>query len=541
MDTRIAVPAPDDAPAPARARVAGTLPVAAIAGLVVLWLAATAWLRPLMLPDEGRYVSVAWSMLRSGDWLTPTLNGLPFFHKPPLFYWITAASMAVFGPSEWAARAAPLIGSTLAAMSMYLFLRRWSSERAARVALLALLAQPLFYVGGQFANLDMLVAGCITATIALAAHSCLSFEQGLPRGGALAGAYAMAAAGVLAKGLIGAVLPALVLLAWLLARRRWRTMGSLLSLPGLALFLLICGPWFVAMQARFDGFLNYFFVVQHFQRFAAGGFNNVQPFWFYPVLLLLFGLPWLPWLARSLARQAAGPDDDGALRLLLVLWAALVVGFFSLPQSKLAGYVLPAIPPLAALVAVGLLKRGDPSRRELRWWHAAVATGALVSVGIVVAVTLLPQNSMRGLSASLVAQRAPQDPIFMLGKMYYDVPVYAGLSEPVHVVEDWKSADATVQDNGRKELADAGQFAPELAARLLVNEAALPAALCAARTSWVIGPVKAAEQFPFLAAARVGYAASDATLWRVDSTSPAVANALECYRSRRREAATPAQ
>ncbi|MDQ2780516.1 MAG: glycosyltransferase family 39 protein, partial [Pseudomonadota bacterium] len=124
-------------------------------------LAATAWLRPLMLPDEGRYVGVAWEMLRSGDWLVPRLNGLPFFHKPPLFYWITAASMSVFGLHEGVARAASLLGATLAAMAMFLFVHRWGGAQRARLTLVALLAQPLFFLGAQFANLDMLVAGCI--------------------------------------------------------------------------------------------------------------------------------------------------------------------------------------------------------------------------------------------------------------------------------------------------------------------------------------------------------------------------------------------
>jgi 4-amino-4-deoxy-L-arabinose transferase-like glycosyltransferase len=75
-----------------------------VALIVLAWVGAFAWLRSLMLPDEGRYVGVAWEMVRSGDWVTPTLNGLPYFHKPPLFYWITASSLTLFGNVEWAAR-----------------------------------------------------------------------------------------------------------------------------------------------------------------------------------------------------------------------------------------------------------------------------------------------------------------------------------------------------------------------------------------------------------------------------------------------------
>jgi len=110
--------------APGRLRLAGTGEVWRVAALLGLWLAATAWLRPLTLPDEGRYVGVAWEMLRSGDWLTPTLNGLPFFHKPPLFYWLTAGSMALFGAHEAAARVAPWLGAWGGGLALYLFLRR---------------------------------------------------------------------------------------------------------------------------------------------------------------------------------------------------------------------------------------------------------------------------------------------------------------------------------------------------------------------------------------------------------------------------------
>lgn len=137
------------------------------------WLAATAWLRPLALPDEGRYVGVAWEMIRSGNWLVPTLDGLPYFHKPPLFYWLTAAALSVSDSSLLAARIAPWLGACLAAGSLFLFARRWAGGDAARAALLALVTAPLFYFGAQYANLDMLVAGCITASILAFAHAAL--------------------------------------------------------------------------------------------------------------------------------------------------------------------------------------------------------------------------------------------------------------------------------------------------------------------------------------------------------------------------------
>src|SRR5580765_3996610 len=236
--------------------------------VALVWLGGLAGLRPLSLPDEGRYVGVAWEMLRSRDWLTPTLDGLPFFHKPPLFYWITAASLNTLGLNEWAARAAPMLGGFIAAASLVLFCRRWADVRTARWALIALLAQPLVFGASQFANLDMLVAGMITATVLAAADGVLRREAGLPHAASLRAAWTFAALGVLSKGLIGIVIPALVLGVTLATTRRWSSIRGLLAPSGIALFLLVSAPWFIAMERLHPGFLDYFFVEQQFRRYA---------------------------------------------------------------------------------------------------------------------------------------------------------------------------------------------------------------------------------------------------------------------------------
>ena len=98
------------------------------------WLAMLAGARSLMLPDEGRYIGVAWAMLRSGDWLTPTLDGLPYFHKPPLFYWLTGLALQLFGVNEWAGRLASVFGALLAVGGLFFFVRRYAGERPATLA-----------------------------------------------------------------------------------------------------------------------------------------------------------------------------------------------------------------------------------------------------------------------------------------------------------------------------------------------------------------------------------------------------------------------
>ena len=477
----------------------------------IVWLAATAWIRPLAVPDEGRYIGVAWEMLRSGDWLTPTLDGLPYFHKPPLFYWITAASLHVLGPSEFAGRMASLIGASFAAIALYLFARRRLGAGTARGALLALVTQPLFFIGAQFANLDMLVAGCIAVTILALADCALS--AGLrERRASLAIAYLFAALGVLAKGLIGAVLPALVIAVWLLLQRRVRSLLQLIWLPGIVLFFCVAAPWFVAMQARFPDFSHYFFVVQHFQRFAEGGFNNVQPFWFFPAALALLALPWTAWLLGSGRAAYWSHPQRGAIRSLMWVWLATITAFFTLPQSKLVGYIFPVLPALAWLAADAaetLIERRPVYRRL---WRFSGGLAGAACIAAAVGAAMLVAHPQRDLGRVLRARLAPGDQVVYLGDYYFALEFYAHLRSPVVVVANWESAEAR-RDNWRKELLDASKFAANSTS--LIAPQALGARLCASVPSWVVGGRGASHEYSLLARAEQVATSGNLVLWRV--------------------------
>lgn len=490
--------------------------------LLAGWLLATAWLRPLAIPDEGRYVGVAWSMLHSGDWLVPRLDGLPYFHKPPLFYWITAAALRLFGPSEWAARAAPLLGAFVGGGALFLFARRWRGEATARWSLLALATQPLFFLGGQFANLDMLVAGCMAASVLGFAHAALADEVGRRSRAGLAAGYLFAALGVLAKGLIGIVLPGMILVAWLLLRRRWRGLLHLAWLPGVLLFLAVAAPWFVAMQQRFPGFLHYFFVVQHFARFAQGGFNNQQPPWFFLVVLPVLALPWSAWLPRAL-RLPTG-DHGRATAQLAWVWLAVVLLFFSLPRSKLIGYILPAALPLALLVGEAFA-RVQAGARVQRWWRASAGAAVLACFAGVAFGTLWNHHSTRELGRALRPLAAPGERLVFLHAYYFDLPFYAGWRGAVEVVEDWDDPALTARDNWRKELADAGRFDPGLARRLLRLPSDVPSAHCGVAPLWVVGRRPLVQRYPLLRDADIVAQQRDLVLWRVP---PRAVTAPEC-------------
>lgn len=489
------------------------LPPWAVPLLAIAWLAATAWWRPLAVPDEGRYVGVAWRMVTSGDWLLPQLNGLPYFHKPPLFYWIAAGAMALFGPHEWAARLAPLAGAALGCTALYLFTRRSFGEREARLALLALATQPLLFAGAQYANLDMLVAGCIAAsTLAFAHAALLDPHEGRRARRALAAGYLFAALGVLAKGLIGLVLPGMVLVGWLVLAGQWRRLRALAWLPGIALFLLVVAPWFLAMQARFPEFAHYFFVVQHVARFASGDFNNQQPAYFYLVVLGLGALPWSLWMLAGARRRALAEPERGPLRLLMWVWLVVVLGFFSLTASKLVGYILPATFPLALLAADSYLQRG--AGRATTLWRTGAAVAVAACIAAVSLFALRTPGSNLALSRVLRDHLQPGDQVVFFQAYYFDIPFNARLRTPVVVVDDWDDPSVFQRDNWRKELADAGRFDPRSAREMLRTPAQLPQVYCNAATTWVVGglmPVRyTQEEGGSMVAAHGGL-----TLWRV--------------------------
>jgi 4-amino-4-deoxy-L-arabinose transferase-like glycosyltransferase len=196
--------------------------------LALLWalLLVLSVLRPLAVPDEGRYGDVGRWMLLSGDWLTPRLNGLPFFHKPPYLYWLQALSLATFGINEFALRLIPALHVGLMLVALYLAARAITAEHIARRAAIMLGTSLTFLVGGQYVNHDMLVAAWISVAIWCFAFSFMAGDR--PQAMLARLGFVACALGMLSKGLIGFVLPGLVLLVWLVWTRQLR---KILYLP----------------------------------------------------------------------------------------------------------------------------------------------------------------------------------------------------------------------------------------------------------------------------------------------------------------------
>jgi len=333
---------------------------------------------PLFEPDEGRYGEIPREMLASGDFLTPRLDGVLYFEKPPLYYWSVAASMALLGPTELAVR----LPGKLSAAGMVLLAAAFARRRyGARTGLLAglVLASSLLVVAlARLAIIDPMVSLALSgAAFAFAAFAEGDAEGDVPRARrALYGLHVACAAAVLLKGLIGVVLPGGAIVFWTLLTGRWRTLARVFSPGPILVFLALAVPWHVAMARRHPDFLQFYFVHEHFERFATTEHHREGPVvYFVPVLLAGF----LPWTAFLVYGKEAWPGVSRAAwkarasEAFLWTFSALVFAFFSISRSKLIPYVLPIWPALAVLLGLGI------ERARLR---GATFRGARTATGI---------------------------------------------------------------------------------------------------------------------------------------------------------------
>jgi len=240
--------------------------------------------------------------------------------------------------------------------------------------------------------------------------------------------------------------------------------------------------------------LTYLFGVQQFTRYVGSGFNNAWPWWFYLPCMALLLFPWvflaLGEGAAQLRRRAPAPASALARPVLLLcwIWIAAITVFFSIPQSKLIGYILPVMPPLALLAAAGWGRWLD-GRRAASAWLAALAVLMLVAMGVLTQVAArytASRSSARDIAQALACAAAPDDPVYAVGGFPYDLPFYARMTHPLIAVQDWVRLRATENDTWKRELFEAGDFDPAMAARVLQSP---PAALDAARAApnaWVV-------------------------------------------------------
>lgn len=428
-----------------------------ILGFWVLLLA-LATIRPLSLPDEGRYADVGRWMLISGDWLVPRLNGIPFFHKPPLLYWMQAAVFEWAGVHVWTARWVIALHALLLLVGVYFGLKPlYKDEPFARKVLMVIGSSVGFLIGGQYINHDFMVAAWISISVILFALS-LRLDDTTHRGLARLG-FVACGLGFLSKGLIGLALPGAVIFVWLLLTGRQRKMLDFPWLSGFLIFAAITMPWMLLAQHQNPGFFDYFIIAQHFSRFTGSQFNSQQAWWFYVPIIALYLFPWViipvvdffQKIKINLKHSQWGIEKPNPLRILPWVWLLVILVFFSVPKSKLIGYILPAIPPVAMLVVQSWNNIQKRKKYPQFWFWIFCGLSVATSLGL---NFLARHNSLQNASAdvadALKCHVQKQDEIYVLGEYPYDFSFAMNGQKPITVVQDWDDAKKNALDDWRR-------------------------------------------------------------------------------------------
>ena len=320
----------------------------------------------LLGADEPRYAQVAREMLTHHDWITPTLGGQPWLEKPVLYYWQAIVIYKIFGVSDWSARLPSAIDATLMVIAVFVFLRRFRPGFDLDGALIT--ASAIGVIGfARAASMDMPLA----ATFAIAMLAWYAWHE-TGNKTCLVIFYGFVALGTLAKGPIAPFLAAAIVVAFAGTQKDLKIVFKTLWIPGVLIFLLVALPWYIAVQLRNAEFFRVFILEHNFSRFGTNRYHHPQPIWFYVPVVIIALLPWATfaiaalretirswWAGRRLVRQ---PED--AFNFFLTIWFVLPVAFFSLSQSKLPGYILPAIPAGALLLAEYMCRRSQNDEKS---------------------------------------------------------------------------------------------------------------------------------------------------------------------------------
>jgi 4-amino-4-deoxy-L-arabinose transferase-like glycosyltransferase len=349
-------------------------------------------------PDEARYAEIAREMLSGGNLLVPHLNYVPYIEKPPLLYWMTTLAFHFLGVNEFAARFVPGASALCGVLLTYWLGRCAFDHRRAILAAAILTTSPLYAVMAQVLTTDML----LTALLSVAFFA--FYAQWRSGGRWWLAMYAAAALAVLTKGPVGVILPGLAGLLFLWRQGALR--GSIKNFHVVAGALLVAAvalPWFAIMAVRLPGFVQFYVVGEHFRRVFVSTYSHNEPFYFYLPVILLGLLPWSICLPLLLIDATRGPA-----RSLCAIAAGVVVVLFSAADAKLIPYVLPALPPLALLLADSILSALEP--RVMRW--PRLNTGSVVAAigpalcvgGVACIVVAMAGSHIRNRDVALLGQ-----------------------------------------------------------------------------------------------------------------------------------------
>lgn len=347
-----------------------------IALFLAVWFYALA-ARTLVPSDEGRYAEMAREMVSTGDWITPRLDGLKYFEKPPLQTWMNALTFELFGYGEWQARLwsglCGLLGIALVGYTGRRVFNPWVGTTAALI-----LASSFWWAGLSHVNvLDMGLSGMMSLTLCGMLLAQRDDASNAEQRNWMLVSYAGMALAFLSKGPIGIVLPGAVLVIYTLVTREWSLWKRLHLIKGLLLFILIAAPWFVLVWMKNPEHPHFFFIHENFDRFTSKVHHRDGPLWYFIPILIVGIVPWLGVLVQSLItapRREDGKYQVFRPKMMALIWAAFIFFFFSISSSKLPHYILPIFPALALLMAYYLQRASSLS------WTLAASLQALLGI-----------------------------------------------------------------------------------------------------------------------------------------------------------------
>ena len=314
---------------------------------------------PLLGPDEPRYAQVAREMFMRSDLVTPTLGRHTWFEKPALLYWLMIGSYKLFGVHEWTARLGSALCGLLTIAAIWFVGREVDRSDATHnfgfYSVLVMASCLGLIVFSRAASFDIVIT--MTTTWSLAFFVLHELPNTKRKQLLLAGFYAFVGLSLIAKGLVGVVIPFGVVGLYYLFRRSWPRRSVWFSLIwGVPLALAVSAIWYGPVIARHGWlFIDEFFLQHHFARYVSNKYHHPQPVYFYPVIILMLAVPWTPFLIWAFLKARRwdwrGDDSLNIVRLFSIACLVLPILFFSFSGSKLPGYVLPSLPPAALLIA----------------------------------------------------------------------------------------------------------------------------------------------------------------------------------------------
>lgn len=317
----------------------------------------------MVIPDEFRYAEIPREMLETGDWVVPHLDGLRYFEKPVLGYWLNAIAIAMFGENAFAVRFFSAVAAGISAFFLFFLARRYAGGYFAGVfAAAAFLTCLEVFAVGTFSTLDSMFCMFLTAAMTL---FFFAYMENRPRKEACLLVLSGISCGLafLTKGFLAFAVPAVTIIPFLIWQRRAKEIFRILWVP-VVTAALVGLPWCLMIYVRENDFWHYFLWTEHIQRLISPkGGQHPEPFWFFIPCILIGALPWtalLPPVISGLRDTRLGSRGAGSLKDPLVRFALCWLLFpfllFSTSRGKLGTYILPCFPPLAVLVSTGLLK-----------------------------------------------------------------------------------------------------------------------------------------------------------------------------------------